>query len=262
MQIPTISYKLKLSLWIALSIALYGLGANLAWHYRRPRAGRLGRWVQRVKGWTYTPWLLQALRFSFYLGIPYLALVRGVALPSLMGLTNLDWLGGIWWGTSLGLGGFLLLGFIWRYHLRSLTGWPLRMKPRLDPPLDWPELLRKAIYQEVHWAFYRSGPILLLDDYYFGVFLGFALVNLEWWADPAWRSLLAQAGKAEGILMELSIAFVMALIYLFVRNLWLVVPIHFGLSWGLLRLLQTQAALPDQEGQGDEQGQHGSGHNG
>jgi len=247
MQIPTISYKAELNLWIVFSIVLYGLGTNLAWYYRRPRAGRLGRWAEKARGWGYTLWLLQALRFLYYIGLPYLALLRGVALPSLMGLINLNWLEGIAWGTSLGLGAFLLLAFIWRHHLRSLAGWPLQGKLDFDLTLGWRELLREAIYQEVHWVFYGSGPTLLSNNYT-GVFLGFFLSSLECWADPAWRLYLTRPGKAEGILMGLSMSFVMAIIYLFVCNLWLVVPIHFALSWGLLRLLRAQAALLDHEG--------------
>lgn len=246
MQMPVIGYKVELNLWIVFSIALYSLGTNLAWHYRRPRAGRLGRWVERARGWTCSLWPLQLLRFLYYLGIPYLALLRGIALPSLMGLTNLNWFEGIGWGVSLGLGAFFLLAFIWWHHLRSLASWPLRREHGLDLTLDWRELLREAIYQEVHWAFYRCGPTFLLNDHYLGVFLGFFVVSLEWWADPAWRFSLARPGQAEGVLMRWSMSFVMAFIYLFVRNLWLVVPIHFALSWGLLKM---QAVLLDQEGQ-------------
>lgn len=242
MQIPVIGYKVELNLWIALSMVLHSLGTNLAWHYRRPRSGRFGHWAERAKDWAYIPWLLQAMRFLYYIGIPYMALLRGIALPSLMGLTNLNWFEGIGWGTFFGLGAFLLLAFIWRYHLRSLASWPLRGKHSLDLTLDWRKLVREAVYQEVHWAFYRCGPTLLFDDHYPGVFLGLLLNSLEWWSDPAWRSSLTRPGQAEGALMGWSIAFVMALIYLFVRNLWLVLPIHFALSWGLLRM---QAALLD-----------------
>ena len=40
-----IDYKVELALWIGFSMGLYALGADIAWHYRRPRPGRLGRWA-------------------------------------------------------------------------------------------------------------------------------------------------------------------------------------------------------------------------
>jgi hypothetical protein len=235
-------YKLESALWVVFSIGLYALGADIAWHYRRPRPGRLGHWAETVKGWPYRHWLLEAGRFLYYIGIPYVALLRGVALPRLMGLTDLDWLRGISLGTVLGGGTFLLLALIGWWYARAVAALPLLARERRGESLGddsangW-SLLREVIYLETHWAFYRSVTILLLDDYYVGTFLGFLLVTLEWSIDPAWRRDWSMPWRSVSILTRGSMAFAVAIIFLFLRNLWVLVPIHWGIEMACHRLL-------------------------
>jgi hypothetical protein len=236
-------YKLESALWVVFSIGLYALGADIAWHYRRPRPGRLGHWAETVKGWPYRHWLLEAGRFLYYIGIPYVALLRGVALPRLMGLTDLDWLRGISLGTVLGGGTFLLLALIGWWYARAVAALPLSARERQGTSLGFAGstsgwiLLREAIYLETHWAFYRSATILLLDDYYVGIFLGFLLVTLEWSINPAWRRDLSMPWRSVNILTRWGMAFAMAILFLFIRNLWVLVLIHWGVEMACHRLL-------------------------
>jgi len=238
-----IDYKVESALWVVFSMGLYVLGADIAWHYRQPRPGRLGQWAKTVKGWLYRYWLLEAIRFLYYIGIPYAALLRGVVLPRLMGLTHLDWVKGIGLGTALGGGAFLLLALIWGWYARAIAALPLPARERRGASLgfagstDGWSPLREAIYLETHWAFYRSATVLLLDDHYAGIFLGFLLVTLEWAINPAWRTDLSLPWRSVNILMRWSMAFVMAIIFLLVRNLWLLVPIHWGIETACRRLL-------------------------
>jgi hypothetical protein len=238
-----IDYKVESALWVVFSIGLYALGADIAWHYRRPRSGRLGQWAEAVKGWPYRYWLLGAVRFLYYIGIPYAALLRGVALPRLMGLTHLDWVKGTGLGTALGGGTFLLLALIGWWYARAMDALPFAAREEQRTSLEFAGsangwvLLREVIYLETHWAFYRSAVILLLDNHYAGVFLGFLLVTLEWSIDPAWRTDLSLPWRSVSILLRWSMAFVMAIIFLFVRNLWLLVPIHWGIEVAYPRLL-------------------------
>jgi len=240
-----IDYKVELALWIGFSMGLYALGADIAWHYRRPRPGRLGRWAAAVKRWPYRYWLLEAIRLLYHSGVPYAALLRGVALPRLMGLTDLDWVKGIGLGTALGGGTFLLLALIWWWYARAIAALPLPAREQretslgVDGSINWWILLREAIYLETHWTFYRSAAILLLDDYYVGTFLGFLLVTLEWSINPTWRVDLGLPWRSVNILMRWSMAFTMAIIFLFIRNLWLLVPIHWGIEIACHRLLAT-----------------------
>jgi len=238
-----IDYKVESALWVGFSIGLYALGADIAWHYRRPRPGRIGRWAGVIKGWPYRYWLLEAIRLLYYIGIPYAALLRGVALPRIMGLTDLDWFRGIGLGTVLGGGNFLLLALIGWWYVRAVAALPLPARERQRASLEFAGstngwiLLRDVIYLETHWAFYRNATILLFDDYYIGIFLGFLLVTLEWSIDPAWRKDWSSPWRSVDILMRSSMAFAMAIIFLFIRNLWLLVPIHWGIEMACHRLL-------------------------
>ncbi|MFQ6059080.1 MAG: hypothetical protein ACE5MB_09420 [Anaerolineae bacterium] len=235
-------HQLEPVLWLALSFVLYALATNVTWYYRQPRPGRVGRLVEAIRNWPYRDGPLQALRLLYYLGLPYLALLKGVINPRSMGLSDLDWLRGAGLGVALGGGAFLLLALTWWYYAHSTH----LLYPQADPlsshlttlnrPWGWALLLLDVIYLEVHWAFYRSGPIQVLADLYSGVFLGLALAFLEAYSSPHLRRGLRQPEQAGGILLTGSLALVVALIYLFTHNLWLCVLSHLGIEVGLLRL--------------------------
>jgi hypothetical protein len=232
-----LDYEVESALWVVFSIGLYALGTDIAWHYRRPRSGRLGQWVGTIKGWPYHHWLLEAVRFLYYIGIPYAALLRGVVLPRLMGLSHIDWVKGIGLGMALGGGTFLILASVWWWYTRAIASLPLsaRKRRRVDSANGW-VLPRETIYLQTHWAFYRS-IALLLDNYYAGIFLGFLLVTLEWAINPAWRRDLTSPWQSVNILLRWGMAFVTAIIFLFIRNLWLLVPIHWSIEVVCHRLL-------------------------
>ena len=244
LQSPSLlDYRVESALWVMFSIGLYALGVDIAWHYRRSRpGGRLNQWAETVKGWPHRHWLLEAVRFLYYVGIPYAALLRGVALPRLMGLTHLDWVKGIGLGAALGGGAFLLLVLIWWWCARAIAALPLSARERRggslgdDSTNGW-ILLREVIYLQAHWAFYRSAAILFLDNQYAGTFVGFLLVTLEWTINPAWRADVSLPWRSVSVLLRWSLAFVMAIVFLFTRNLWLLVPIHWGVEMTCQRLL-------------------------
>ena len=273
-----IDYRIELNLWIALSILTYAISVNLAWHWRRPRPGRLAFWIEKVKGWSLAGWLLQLLRFAYYVGLPFCLLLngdaverslgrflgfgiplgflmRGVLLPRAMGLgglTTSEWFAGVGMGIALGLGAFFLMASGWWYCTRSVrelpwgqaaspdpgasVGEPVVMAS-LPPTQAWWVILWEAIYAEMHWAFYRAGAIILLDSYYAGVFLGFLILSLEWWTNPAWRHGRDPKGQRPEVVLRWSLAFVMAIIFLFTRNLWLAIPLHWAIEMGCRHLL-------------------------
>ena len=149
---------------------------------------------------------------------------------------------GIGMGIVLGLGAFLLMASGWWYFTRSLRELPWEQVTSSDsepavmvslaPTRAWWVILWEVIYAEIHWAFYRAGPIVLLDDYYAGVFLGFLVLNLEWWTDPAWRHGWGSVEQRRDVVLRWSLAFVMAIIFLFTRNLWLAIPLHWAIEMG------------------------------
>ena len=241
--LPRLDYKLNLVLWIGFSFLLYAISTNIAWHYRDPRPRRIGRLLRAVKRWP--RWPFQALHLLYYLGIPYLALLQGVTSPRLMGLVGADWFEGIGMGAALGTGAFLFLALAWWHYARAIQ----RSYPRegslfsarisdILQPWGWPLLLLEVICLEMHWAFYRSGPTLLLD-HHSGVFLGLLIALGERYSDPNVRRSLSSPKRAENILMEGGMALVIAVVYLFTRNLWLCMFIHLWIEMGLLCLLSS-----------------------
>jgi len=235
-----LDYKARLLLWIAGSVALYTLAVNFLDHGRRSPHTHLGRLVTRLDSWPYRFWLDQISRFAYYVGLPFLALIRGAMSPQLLGLSDLDWIRGIGAGVPLGLGAFLLLAWGWSHYIRSLGRREVE-RPHLtelhilSQPWGWPLILLETIYLEAHWAFYRSGPLAVLGDYW-GVFAGLGVVFLEWATNPTLRRNLGTQRQGE-MLWSGSLALVIAIIFLFTKNLWLCTIIHLGLEMGLLTLL-------------------------
>jgi hypothetical protein len=252
----SIDYKVESALWLGISMGLYIVGARVAWHYRQPGPSRLGHWVRTIKGWPYRHWPLEAVRFLYYIGIPYAGLLRGVILPRLMGLTDPDWVKGIGLGAALGGGAFLLLALICWWYARATASLPPPTRRRLganlgDESINGWGLLREAIYLQAHWAFYRSVVILLLNDHYTGTFLGFLLITLEWAMNPAWREDLNSPWRSAHPLLRWSTAFSTAIIFLFIRNLWLLMPIHWGIEVACQRLLTGFSQLENKGSAGD-----------
>lgn len=244
-----LDYKARLLLWIAGSVALYALAVNSLDYGRsglsRARTGRLphgrlGRLVTRLDSWPHRFWLYQIFRFAYHVGLPFLALIKGAMSPRLLGLSGLDWIEGIGAGVLLGLGAFLLLVWGWSHYSRSLGRRKVE-RPRLaevhilSQPWGWPLILLEIIYLEAHWAFYRSGPLAVLGDYW-GVFAGLGIVLAEWATNPELRRNLGTERQG-GILWTGSLALVIAILFLFTRNLWLCALIHLGLEIGLLAIL-------------------------
>jgi HAD superfamily hydrolase (TIGR01509 family) len=251
--VPTLGFQGRLGALIASSLVLYAAGTSLSWHLRQGRwGGQTGRWLEALARWRGLHILASVMRFLYFVGVPAVALFSSITLPRFMGLTGIDWFPSIVRGTALGLGGFALLALGWLYYISSLSSLPTTSQasppskgeatPR--PYSSGATLLITAIYLEVHWAFYRSLPLLILDDRYTGVVLGFLMVVLEWFCDPAWRWSWGHAREMEKTLPGVAVAAVMAVIYLFTQNLWLCVPIHWLITVGLSRL-QAPASITD-----------------
>jgi hypothetical protein len=197
----------------------------------------------------------RSLRGLLGFSIPLSFLMRGVLLPRAMGLgglTTSEWFAGVGVGIALGLGAFFLIASGWWYCIRSVrklpweqatspgSGASVREPAVMASPLPtraWWVILWEAIYAEMHWAFYRAGPIVLLDNYYAGVFLGFLVLNLEWWTNPAWRHGWGSVEQRRDVVLRWSLAFVMAIIFLFTRNLWLAIALHWAIEMGCRHLL-------------------------
>ncbi len=229
--------------WLALAYAsfplLFWVLGSVLVHF----SGTIFLWLTKSKGFWRSPygrWPVQVGRFLYYLGIPYLALggwprrpFQGLLSADDMGLVGF---GGHWpvtrWlesaGTGLGLGlvALLVLALAWVSANRGGHGPPLRFPLRPG----W-SLLSDVIYLEAHWAFYRGALAVLMGDVYAGVFLGLGLVYLEWSLDPFWRQGWRLESQAAGRWLHSAMALIVAMLFLFTRNLWICLGVH-----GLLEL--------------------------
>ena len=254
-------YRLELVAWVLCSILIYSLAVNVSHFLRRSSWNRLNRPLTALDRWPHRLWLHQVLRFTYYLGIPYLALTRGVTSPVLMGMWGTHWFQPPWagelaMGALAGLGALLLLLWSWRHFLLITAGldpeaqaspYPLQRR-LLSVPWGWGLLLLDVLYLEMHWAFYRSAAIRSLGDYY-GVLVGFLLILAEWSLDPRLRRDLSMTNRDGKTMTTVATAFAVGIVYYLTANLWLCMAVHLIIQFGLLSFLALNRQLVDQEGE-------------
>jgi hypothetical protein len=210
-------------------------------------------------------WPTSALRFVYYIGLPYVALILGVVPGRYLGLIRPDrlrepasgststflgqvrdylsvvalgWLPDL--GTIAGLGAILMLflGVTWLgySHLRDVVRTESRASRASRRGNKGPGAV-SVIYQAVHWSFYRSAVWLLADNLYLGVVGGIVLVGAEWLLDPGWISRLHRAQTRDFLLVDTSVLIATSVIFFFVPNLWLLLPIHWLMATACQRLV-------------------------
>jgi hypothetical protein len=260
-------------LWLGGSLMLAVLYANLAWFFRQPRPGAIGKSITRLVAWRFSPWLLQFLRLLYYIGVPVAAVLWGhdAIVGRLLGLQPLnlpasggdkvgtditgnwlDWAYDVGWAAALGVGAWVLLTLGWWSYRRALHSAGIARGSENTATVEgrsrW-ALLREAAYHEVHWAFYRNAPILAVGMYW-GLWLGLIVVALEAVLNPAWRKGLANPHTAPCQLARAALAIVSNTLFLLTQNLWLALTVHWGASWGLAAVARisprTSAHTPDQ----------------
>jgi len=230
--------------WIGVSIALKILVAHLAWWLRPVFRGLPGRITAAYRGWCLWPLATGLARLTYYLGIPYAALILGVLPASTMGLAlprrETDWLGWL----LLGFGALLILIPGWVHFLRAtgqlsapLPGPFATQMQTLASPWGWGILVREVAYLQAHWGFYRGALIWFLGDTYWGSWLSLALVGLEAWANPATRSALNRPGQGQASLLTASLAVIATVAFILTHNLWLTAALHAIILLTLLGFL-------------------------
>jgi hypothetical protein len=256
-------HRMQLMAWVLCSILLYALATNLLHVLRKASSTRAGRLLKSLESWPHSLWLFQALRFCYYLGIPYLALMEGITNPTLMGLWPAHWFGPQWFGELvlglvLGLGTLALLTWGWRHYAKAVAQMRYGVGRRpyaaerlmLITPWGWGLVVLDVLYLEMHWAFYRSATIPMLGIYH-GVFIGFLLVLVEWWLNPEIRRGWAIVHRKGESLTTAAIAFSISVIYYFTSSTWLCLAIHLMIQFGLVSFLTMSSGLLDHKGQGD-----------
>ncbi len=247
----------ELALWVAISVLLHTLGALLAWRFRRPLTGWLGRTLPRLRHHWSGPLLLQVIRFAYFLGLPYALLIRRGVLElqplGLLGPADLDqsllgW-GGEWLIATgrmvvVGLAGALVMLWGWA-NLKWVLSHSDGGRGTIDSGTAG-ALVRETIYLQVHWAFYRTVPLLWLGagNEGWAAFAGVGIVALEAALDPRFWAALGDPGRAAQPLFTGVLCWLSALGFALTHNLWLVATTHAALVWGSLRWLGRSLPAP------------------
>jgi hypothetical protein len=226
----------QLATWLVASFLLYTLASQLACQFQ------FADLIERLRDHPISPWVEEAIRFVYYLGIPFMAAVSGLLRADLLGVSGTDWVDGksaqgfLWedWARGLGWATLAVLAVVGVWSAGRLVSRKAGLMPatQTTPHPLWQRLLG-VLYDQIHWAFYRSGPILWLGDLYWGTLAGFALAALEAGLNPALRWALKSPETAGPPLLRLSSAWISALLFVATQNLWLTLATHLILE-GLL----------------------------
>ncbi|MCD6291038.1 MAG: hypothetical protein J7M34_11090 [Anaerolineae bacterium] len=201
--------------WVLVLFILYVLGAHIA------------AWVRR-SGQSIPALLWWIVRLGCLVGIPYGALLAGIASPRLMGLTAVDWTRSLGLGVPFALLAWLLITAGW--HWGEMSEGRATVGMQEPSATRWLSALLEATGQQLHWAFYRDATIRWLGPYW-GAWGGALLALIECAARPqAWHT-----DQGNAMLLNILLAVVTTALYLTVSNWWL--------GWGLhmLVLLTTRA---------------------
>ena len=220
-------------LWVGLALVYLLIPA--AWAY-------LARWSQgwrgRLAGWLEplcrepNAAALQVLGRTIYaIGVPYAALLLGVADARRLGLAGFALWPQLPLGATITLAGVAFLYWSWRraaaavyqrssHHRLLAPHWEA-----LQAPWGSAHLLFDVLCLQLSWAFVRGACIWLLGLYP-GVFVALALQAAGWLARPGgFAGLQEPEPRARGLLIG-QLAVWTALVFLYSENLWLCMVAH------------------------------------
>jgi hypothetical protein len=239
-------YKIELGLWVTCSIGLYVVGAWLDWLLRHAPS-RSAQWLRRrMAEGIYGRGLIQLMRLMYYVGLPYVAVMRrvvslvviGVRGPEssdavwwMLGWRMADWATALGWAGSLGIAVTVGLGLAWLNAAHAQDYKP--MARGVYPPPPWWVTLRETLYCQIHWAFYRAGPLLVFEDAYWGVLVSATLPMLEWALTPDWWEQINAGPRREQVLLQCVWLALGTVYFILARNVWLAFALHLVLALGL-----------------------------
>lgn len=220
--------RLDLALIICLSIIIYALVTGGFWYYSHHAGSRAARQLRDAhKRSPILTWAYHAGRFAYFIGLPYAGLRLGVIPASMMGLG--DWTateGGVLASIGVALAALVVLSATWRACSRYLPE-QTDVSDARRQDRHWAAAMLDVIYLEVHWAFYRTGPILWLGgDYYTGSLMGALLIAFEELLNPRVRNALRRPDTGIDVLVRWGTMVSMTMAFYFTRSLWLVTVLH------------------------------------
>jgi hypothetical protein len=233
--------------WVAASLVVYVCAANVWAFIRRERGALPGFW--RV--------LFPSAQVLFMVGPPYAALLSGLVTPAAYAFDVPAWGRILDTAAPLVVGAGALAGVALWLHRRWIVGrYPpavfpaVRMRAQLSRPWGFSFVLFDALCLQAHWAFYRLGAALYLQDATLGAAAGCGLVLAEWLFDPGWRARLWQPGLAEDQYLMVALLLISGALWLLLPSFWLLPAAHLVLwyAWyGLLRRWYRTAGTGSQD---------------
>jgi hypothetical protein len=175
------------------------------------------------------------LRLVYFIGLPYAALFTGSLAPidlvltgaggAVLGWDVAAWLRGL--STTLTLGVIVVLPI-------GLASWQMsRAGHRAALGTDdraVGAVLIEGLYAEIHWAFYRAAPLILLENVYTAALIGMVLVGVEWSVDLIRNGLSRAPEDRQRWLRRVLLLAVSATLFVLTRNLWLLIGLHLVLE--------------------------------
>jgi hypothetical protein len=168
-------------------------------------------------------------RLVYFVGLPYAALLARSLSPfdlgmagnsgPILGWSSVDWLNQLNYALIIGLLALVPIGLAARQMAHS--GQPLGVDVRSTGVM-----LLDAAYAEIHWAFYRAAPYIILTDVYAATLIGLALVGVELLVTlvrngPGTQPEDRQSWLGQALLLALSAA-----VFIITRNVWLALVLH------------------------------------
>jgi hypothetical protein len=240
----------KIELLVLTLVSLLANTAALRAAYR----ARGGEWLHLLDESRWGALLRELGAFVVMVGIPFVALILGAVDVHVMGLgadlMDPDALAGFTfanWMRGVGMA-FCVVAVL------LLTLWlGARAAPHGQPWQPGWLAVRDALYNEVHWAFYRAAPALLLMDAYWGVVIGAVLVLAEWFISPAFEVPPRSVEGRQYLTLRLGCLFASGFLYLATHNLWLMIVADLVIQLAGSRLLSGRGGR-DLDAQGTSVG--------
>ena len=174
----------------------------------------------------------QALRLLYFLGLPYAALLAGhlstidlgLTGPggSLLGWTPAEWLSSL--STAITLAIITFVPIAWASLQLAHAQRPLAAETRSAGGL-----IVDAVYAEVHWAFYRSAPLILFANVYAAALFGAFLIAVEWLVVII-RNGLGQSAERQVWLRRVLWLALSTTLFILTSNFWVIVGSHLVLE--------------------------------
>ena len=175
-------------------------------------------------------------RLVYFVSVPYAALLTQAMSPvdlglsgvggSILGWSSADWLRGFSVWSALGLLALAAIGMAARQMARA--GAPLGVDARLTGTI-----MIDAAYAEIHWAFYRAAPLIVLGDVYWGALTGLALVGVEIAVTIARNGIGPQPEDAQSWIGQILLLAMSATFFILTRNVWLAIALHIAVELAL-----------------------------